>query len=85
MRRSIERTLSESAAHALIYGHTHEPGQFTARSAITGWINDRPIYNTGTWAEGVCTFAEIDTFGQISLYDWGDGGPYPNTTRLPVR
>lgn len=80
MRQAILQTWRKSGAQALVYGHTHEPGQFAFKS--TG--EKLPIYNLGTWAEQVNTFARVNTYGHVFLYDWVDGQPVNNTQLLYV-
>lgn len=84
MRREILETYKDRDVDALIYGHTHEPGQFYRFSNVVGQYIDLPIYNTGTWAESVNTFAEIDSKGEVRLFDWTMGGAVRNTDRLYV-
>lgn len=78
MRQEILQTYLGAEVDAVIYGHTHEPGR------ITDCGNTYPIYNCGTWAESVNTFAAIEVDGTINLWDWIDGKPRINCTELPV-
>ena len=80
MRDCILQTWRKSGAHVLIYGHTHEPGQFYFRNGQ----GELPIYNLGTWAEQVNTFARIEPDGRVGLFDWNNGKITPNTLALPV-
>lgn len=61
----------------LLYGHTHEPGQFTHNG------KSLPIFNCGSWVEDTCTFARIDSDG-VSLWDWEGEYFHRNRTMLPV-
>lgn len=85
MRWAVLKTLTSSGCDALIYGHTHEPGQFTKFSQITGNNIMLPVYNSGTWAEKTNTFVRIGIGGAIELLDWVNGQPQPNTTVLEVK
>lgn len=78
MRQAVLTAWRTSNCHALLYGHTHEPGQFVCEG------RKLPIYNLGTWAEHTNTFARVSENGEISLLDWVDGQSRPNTTKLPV-
>jgi UDP-2,3-diacylglucosamine pyrophosphatase LpxH len=82
MRRKIVKTFHARNIHALIYGHTHEPGQFSYHGG--GGYAPVPIFNLGTWAESVCTYAEIGTDGYVQLIDWKDGAPWANRDKLIV-
>jgi len=79
MRKAVKDTWIASGATALIHGHTHQPGQFVNQNGKL------PIYNTGTWAETVNTFARInEDTGQVSLFDWVRDGFNCNTDELKV-
>jgi UDP-2,3-diacylglucosamine pyrophosphatase LpxH len=63
----------------IVSGHTHRAGQL--------WSKDwglLPIYNTGTWAENVCSFVVINNKGEVGVFDWVNGKPVPNQVRLVV-
>jgi UDP-2,3-diacylglucosamine pyrophosphatase LpxH len=78
-RQAMCQTLVDSEADALIYGHTHEPGQF--------YHEDRPlpIYNAGTWAEKVNTFVHIKPDGTVLLKNWYENCTVANTDRLQMK
>jgi len=61
----------------LISGHTHYPGQVWSKGFLS-------IYNTGTWAEQVCSFVTIQQSGEVQVWDWVTGRVVPNSTRLPI-
>lgn len=90
MRQEIYNKFWASNVDALIYGHTHEPGQFARTQQRTLGRNkvikheSLPIYNTGTWAEEVNTFACIDGYGEIGLFNWADGLFKTNSTTLSL-
>jgi UDP-2,3-diacylglucosamine pyrophosphatase LpxH len=80
MRREIRKTFEQSKCDALVYGHTHEPGQFVNRGMPL------PIYNCGTWAETVNSFVHILPSGSIGMFDWVNGKtPRRNDTLLVVK
>jgi UDP-2,3-diacylglucosamine pyrophosphatase LpxH len=56
----------------LVSGHTHRAGK----------IAGHPIYNTGTWAEDRCSFVVVTRAGEVGVFDWVDGKPTPNNTKL---
>lgn len=85
IRQEIFKTFQSRGVDALIYGHTHEPGQFQKFSKVVNQNVVLPIYNSGTWAEEVCTFVRIGTGGAIELLDWKNGEAVPNTTKLPLK
>lgn len=85
IRQEVMKTYRERGVDALIHGHTHQPGQFWKHSPIIDRDIVLPIYNSGTWAEEVCTFVRIGTGGAIELLDWVNGEPVPNTTKLEVK
>lgn len=65
---------------AFIFGHTHEAGQF--HDSVGGL----PIYNTGSWADQVNSFARIDGgSGEVALYDWVRDRYRPNTHKIKVK
>lgn len=76
MRSEIKNTWITSGCSALLFGHTHEAGQFIRNG------NKLPIYNIGTWAETKNTFARInEDTGQVVLMDWvRDKYEYNNDT-----
>jgi len=80
IRQEIFKTYEEQKVDALIFGHTHEPGVF---------VNDGqklPIYNCGTWAETVNTFACInEDTGMVSLFNWIRDGFDCNTDELRLK
>lgn len=63
----------------LISGHTHRAGQLFSKKR--GLL---PVYNSGTWAEGVCSFVVISSEGLVGIFDWIDGQPEPNMARIKV-
>jgi hypothetical protein len=75
--RQMNRALREAAyrenADVLICGHTHYPGR------IGNWH-----LNAGTWAEQTCSFVTVGPKGETACWDWGEGGPSPNDTELPI-
>lgn len=79
MRRNIVEAYKRSGCDALVFGHTHEPGQFWNHGRYT-----LPIYNCGSWAEKTCSFAKITPDGYIEVMDWIDGKPRPNFTNINV-
>jgi len=83
MLNEVYQTFVRSGCEALIYGHTHEPGQFL----LANGHNDKvPVYNTGTWAETVNTFARInEDTGLVSLFNWTRDGFDCNTDELKVK
>lgn len=56
----------------IVCGHTHRSGR------IDSWL-----YNCGTWAEGVCSFVQIDPSGGAAVFDWVDGEAEYNPSVLP--
>jgi UDP-2,3-diacylglucosamine pyrophosphatase LpxH len=57
----------------LIAGHTHQPGR------IGDWY-----FNSGTWARKMNNFVRISPTGDVTVFDWADGQPKPNTTMLKM-
>lgn len=69
---------------AVIFGHTHEPGQLVRYSRVlNNWIL-APIYNSGSWTEETCSFVRIDPEGTIGVYDWVGGKAVKNNTKLHI-
>lgn len=85
LRKKVLQTLLDSDCNALIFGHTHEPGQFRKYSQIIGGHIMLPVYNSGTWAEKANTFVRINVDGSIDLMDWVAGKPVRNTIKLEVK
>lgn len=57
----------------IICGHTHQAGTTCS------------IYNTGTWAEFLNTFVQINPNGDIEVRQWSSSNlPKPYTRRLPI-
>lgn len=77
--KNIVDTLTSSNSDALLFGHTHSGGRF-----ITKQGELLPIYNTGTWAEEINTFAVIKESGDINLFNWDMGKVTLNETQLVV-
>jgi UDP-2,3-diacylglucosamine pyrophosphatase LpxH len=73
INRALRYQVAKYAAHAVICGHTHFPGQYG------GWL-----YNTGTWAERTNSFVRIDDDGSINVFDWANGRATLNHTTLPM-
>lgn len=84
MRQAILGTYVKSKCSALIYGHTHEPGQFYQYTTAFGMHLPVRVFNCGTWAEQVNSFVRIDPSGEITVMDWVGGKPRRNHTRLDV-
>lgn len=72
MNRELKKH-KDGACDILISGHTHLPGR------IGDWY-----YNTGTWAEFKNSFVEISPDGVVTLFDWNDGNPVVDETRLKI-
>jgi UDP-2,3-diacylglucosamine pyrophosphatase LpxH len=73
---------SNHECDVIVSGHTHRAGQLWSKSGLDWGL--LPIYNTGTWAEQVCSFVVINNQGQVGVFDWANGKPVPNQTRLTV-
>lgn len=96
IRRNMVNLLDDGRYDAVIFGHTHEPGQFwDARmlqsprtishpSQPKNHCTPLPIYNCGSWTEQVCSFVRIEPDGHIGVFDWVNGQPVPNVTSLLV-
>jgi len=64
----------------LVSGHTHRAGQLYRQTLPL------QVYNTGTWAENICSFVLISPHGDVGVYDW-DGDNIlskPNFTGIEV-
>ncbi len=85
IRQEVYQVYLDRHVDAVLHGHTHQPGQFWRHSSIVGQPIPLPIYNTGTWAEEVCTFARIGVGGAIELLNWVNGEAVPNKTRLELK
>ena len=72
MNEKLRQLQDWGAYNGLITGHTHRAGQ----------VKGAPVYNTGSWAEGVCSYVVIEPDAQVSVYDWINGEPYVNYTKL---
>ncbi len=79
MNQELCQIRARNECDVLVSGHTHFAGQLYSKD--WGLL---PIYNTGTWAENVCSFVVINNEGQVGVFDWVNGKPVPNQTRLPV-
>ena len=62
----------------LVSGHTHSAGQLYQQTLPL------QVFNTGTWAENVCSFVKIGLDGNVGVYDWIYGRPEPNFTGIEV-
>ncbi len=84
MRKAVVDTFNKSGCDALIYGHTHEPGQFA--ELATPFPGRRlPIYNSGTWAESVNSFVRIEPDAEITVMNWAGYQATLNTNLLTVK
>ena len=70
----------------LVSGHTHRAGQLFSKERLPSGtqISMWPVYNTGTWAEGTCSFVAISPEGSVGIFDWIDNQPKPNATKIKV-
>jgi UDP-2,3-diacylglucosamine pyrophosphatase LpxH len=83
-RAAILAEFLAGKANALVFGHTHEPGQFAYPNGVT-----LPIYNCGSWCEQVPSFVRIEADGEkiqkkIQVLDWRYGSPRINSSTLKV-
>ena len=72
MNEKLRRLQKWGAYNGLITGHTHRAGR----------LRDAPVYNTGSWAEDVCSYVVVTPDAQVSVFDWVDDEPRLNETRL---
>jgi predicted phosphodiesterase len=65
------RGKAEGLYDVAIVGHTHKEGTFG------DWY-----FNSGSWTGSNNSFLRISPDGDVSVFDWTDGGPRPNTSMV---
>lgn len=76
IRRNMVNLLHNDRYDAVLYGHSHTPGQLQSKNGLL------PIYNSGCWCEELNSFVRINPDGAIGVWDWVEGRAVKNQTLL---
>lgn len=80
MNQGLRDYIRERGYDVLVSGHTHLAGQMWSEKGRVLL----PIYNSGTWAGGTCSFVVISPGGSVSIFDWINDQAEPNLTMIKV-